>query len=308
MTDAELFYLGINYYNGDTVACDYRKAAECFRQAAERGFAPAQYQLGRLYMIGKGVDVDATLAREWFEKAAAQGNEEAKRGLIHLKLLFIRSSISNFGSSSFDVAKEYALEILSLFDELSDPDVSDRFNQREAYRYLGMLTAAGHWKEKEALLRSKAYYEKGLPIHEALDTDAMYSYPIVLDNLGDVTGVSSYYGEAYEAACDIYYNAFDRLQDPDDKAMILSFLVMEKILGRFHPVDLEAAEQLNRIIGTLGSSNTAMYENYRDAIEKKRREIQPYSNYTPSYSSPSFSSSVETAGKKLKGFIGNLFK
>lgn len=125
-----------------------------------------------------------------------------------------------------------------------------------------------------------------------------------------VTGESSYYSAAYDAALEIFQNAFDRFTDPDDKAMILSFLVMEKILGRFHPVDLDMAEKLNEIIGTLGSSNAAMYENYKRTIEQKRREIRMSSLYSdPSYT-PSSSSGESGAnlGKKVKGFLGNLFR
>lgn len=51
------------------------------RQAAEAGHAGAQLELGLLYESGTGVDKDARQAREWFAKAAAQGNARARERL-----------------------------------------------------------------------------------------------------------------------------------------------------------------------------------------------------------------------------------
>ena len=48
---------------------------------AEAGSAAAQYLLGKRYLKGDGVEKDLSLARHWFEKAAAQGDEEAKAAL-----------------------------------------------------------------------------------------------------------------------------------------------------------------------------------------------------------------------------------
>lgn len=305
LADLKWFALGEKYYHGKGVEKDYQKAAECYMRSAEMGFAPAQFSLGCSYLTGDGVKIGAGKGAEWLEKASAQGHGGAKSVLAGLKLGFIRSAIGIAGASDNDLAKDTALEAVRLVDELSSPTEHDKFNQREAYRYLGMLTASGHWKEAEALRQSKAYYEKGLPIHEATDTDAMYTYPIVLDNLGDVTGDVSYYAAAYEAASDIYQNAFDRLQDPDDKALILSFLVMERILGRFHPVDLDEAERLNNQIGTLGESNAEMFAHYRNVIAQKRQEMRPAPT---AYSSPAVSSGSKKSGSKLKSLLGNLFR
>lgn len=49
--------------------------------AAVAGFPVAQYMLGRYYEKGIGVAKDRVLAKEWYEKAAAQGNEKAKKRL-----------------------------------------------------------------------------------------------------------------------------------------------------------------------------------------------------------------------------------
>ena len=48
------------------------------RKAAERGDATAQYNLGRSYYIGDGVNKSITEAVKWCEKAAEQGNAGAQ--------------------------------------------------------------------------------------------------------------------------------------------------------------------------------------------------------------------------------------
>ena len=42
------------------------------RQAAEQGDAAAQYTLGRLYELGRGVPKDEAKAAHWYRKAAEQ--------------------------------------------------------------------------------------------------------------------------------------------------------------------------------------------------------------------------------------------
>jgi TPR repeat protein len=60
---------------------DYVQAARCFREAAERGNADGQNDLGVMYRDGQGVEKDYTKAAEWFRRAAEQGNVEAQNNL-----------------------------------------------------------------------------------------------------------------------------------------------------------------------------------------------------------------------------------
>jgi hypothetical protein len=60
------------------------KATNWFRYAARQGYAPAQYNLGRLYETGIGVKEDKTIAIELYQIAAKQGNEEAQLRLKKL--------------------------------------------------------------------------------------------------------------------------------------------------------------------------------------------------------------------------------
>ena len=72
--DAEAqFNLGVCYYRGQGISCDYVQAAYWLRKAAEQGDAPAQCKLGLLYAQGIGVGKDKVQAIYWLEKAAEQG-------------------------------------------------------------------------------------------------------------------------------------------------------------------------------------------------------------------------------------------
>ncbi|MCL2079209.1 MAG: hypothetical protein FWH17_05105 [Oscillospiraceae bacterium] len=50
-------------------------------RSANEGFWLAQYMLGNCYKEGHGVKKDENLARQWWEKAAAQGLDDAKEKL-----------------------------------------------------------------------------------------------------------------------------------------------------------------------------------------------------------------------------------
>jgi TPR repeat protein len=54
-----------------------RKTADFVKQRAEAGSATAQYDLGKRYMTGDGIEKNFTEARKWLEAAAKQGEENA---------------------------------------------------------------------------------------------------------------------------------------------------------------------------------------------------------------------------------------
>ncbi len=49
--------------------------------AAEQGAALAQYNLGVMYRLGKGVPQDSDEAQKWYRKAAEQGHVKAQNAL-----------------------------------------------------------------------------------------------------------------------------------------------------------------------------------------------------------------------------------
>jgi TPR repeat protein len=63
---------------------DYIGAAAVLREAAERGDARAQFELGRFYAAGNGVAQDVIEAKRWFLKAAQSGVAEARQALMDL--------------------------------------------------------------------------------------------------------------------------------------------------------------------------------------------------------------------------------
>ena len=57
---------------------DYATAFTILEPLAKTGDAPAQHNLAVLYQDGLGTTADAKQALHWYEKAAAQGDEEAQ--------------------------------------------------------------------------------------------------------------------------------------------------------------------------------------------------------------------------------------
>jgi TPR repeat protein len=59
----------------------YERAAELFKQAAAKGNADAQYNLGGLYHNGQGVPKDVARGVALFKQAAVGGNKPAADAL-----------------------------------------------------------------------------------------------------------------------------------------------------------------------------------------------------------------------------------
>lgn len=57
---------------------------ELLIQSAEGGFSKAQYELGKMYEVGLGVEKDMDKAIKWLRKAAEQGDEGARYSLNYL--------------------------------------------------------------------------------------------------------------------------------------------------------------------------------------------------------------------------------
>ena len=67
------FNLGLMYDIGKGVPQDYQEAVKWYRMAAEQGYADAQYFLGLSYATGEGVPENDAEAVKWYRKAAEQG-------------------------------------------------------------------------------------------------------------------------------------------------------------------------------------------------------------------------------------------
>jgi hypothetical protein len=73
--------LGSLYENGEGVAQDYVKAREWYEKAAGNGNTDAMANLGWLYQNAQGVAQDYVKARELYQKAADNGNTDAMNNL-----------------------------------------------------------------------------------------------------------------------------------------------------------------------------------------------------------------------------------
>ncbi len=73
------YYIGKCYYYGQGFPKpDYVQAFIWYQKAAEQNHAEAQYQLALCYEKGHGIKKDLISARNWYERAAANGNKKAK--------------------------------------------------------------------------------------------------------------------------------------------------------------------------------------------------------------------------------------
>jgi TPR repeat protein len=73
--------LGTLYADGRGVARDEAEAVRWYREAADQGYGRAQLNLGWMYQRGAGVTQDDAEAVRWYRQAAEQGNAEAQNNL-----------------------------------------------------------------------------------------------------------------------------------------------------------------------------------------------------------------------------------
>ncbi len=75
------FNLGLAYELGRGVPADERQAFRQYLMAAEQGFAAAQFNVGNMYSAGRGVGQDLFEANLWYKQAAEKGVVEAQFNL-----------------------------------------------------------------------------------------------------------------------------------------------------------------------------------------------------------------------------------
>lgn len=75
------YNLGVMYHIGKGVTRDYKKVVKWYTKAAEHGHAAAQLNLGIMYQHGDGVLKNDKVAVKWYTKVAGQGNAMAQTNL-----------------------------------------------------------------------------------------------------------------------------------------------------------------------------------------------------------------------------------
>lgn len=85
--------LGLMYAQGRGVARDPARAAELWRDAARQNHPMGQFNLGLAYFRGDGIEPDKAQAELWFRRAAELGLAEAQYALGQIKLLGLTTEI-----------------------------------------------------------------------------------------------------------------------------------------------------------------------------------------------------------------------
>ena len=76
-TAAEWFLLAVQQNHEQAIAKFYSFYSKQLEKMAKEGDARAQFETGNCYYMGREVDKDTEEASEWYQKAMAQGHEEA---------------------------------------------------------------------------------------------------------------------------------------------------------------------------------------------------------------------------------------
>ena len=71
----DLFNLATQYYFGEGIEQNYKKAFEILKELASEGDAIAQFNLGLMYDNGQGVKQYDKVAFDWYKKSAEQGKD-----------------------------------------------------------------------------------------------------------------------------------------------------------------------------------------------------------------------------------------
>lgn len=78
------YNLAVSYDTGVGIPINYREAVRWYKRAAKQGASVAQYNLGVMYEQGRGTAKDYKQAAFWYEKAAKQGHKQAQNNLAWL--------------------------------------------------------------------------------------------------------------------------------------------------------------------------------------------------------------------------------
>ncbi len=164
--------LGTKYkYGWDGLTKDIKKSINCFQQAADQGYAPAQYNLGLAYACGTDVPQDDVEAVKWTQLSANQGYAPAQkylgncycagRGVTKDTMKGIkwirRAADQGYAEAQYDLGFAYGEFFYNLPDE---PTLLPR-DDVEAVKWYRLAAAQGHDKAKRTL----DYREKQL-VHE----------------------------------------------------------------------------------------------------------------------------------------------
>ena len=142
---AAQYEVGLRYANGEGVTQDMAEAAKWFERAAQQGLTVAEYRLAAQYEKGRGVTQSDAKAREWYEKAAKGGNVKAMHNLavIHAEG---RGTAQDFKTAAewFSQAANYGLgDSQYNLAILNERGLGVEKNPVEAYKWLDIAAKGG---------------------------------------------------------------------------------------------------------------------------------------------------------------------
>lgn len=112
--------LGLMYLHGYGVKENIAKAVELFRVSADHDYAPAQVQMGQLY-LDQGGQEDVRIANNYFELAARYGNIEANYYLAELVFHGLgREKLCSMALSYYKSVAEKAEPLVSSWADAND--------------------------------------------------------------------------------------------------------------------------------------------------------------------------------------------
>ncbi len=79
------YFLGNCYDFGHGVGVDEKRAAELYSMAATQKDSVGQYNLGEMYLHGRGVPKNTAMAELWLSKAAERGHSDAHELLSKMR-------------------------------------------------------------------------------------------------------------------------------------------------------------------------------------------------------------------------------
>ncbi|HTS18038.1 MAG TPA: hypothetical protein VMP11_10735 [Verrucomicrobiae bacterium] len=89
-----MYDLGRLYVNGRGGVTDYGKAVGWYRKAAEAGEPQAMFDLGWAYEVGEAVTQDKEKAKEWYQRGAGRGNQRCVESLKRVQQALIEEDES----------------------------------------------------------------------------------------------------------------------------------------------------------------------------------------------------------------------
>ena len=166
------YKIGMGYLKNNTDNFDNNLAVRWLREAAKNEHTGAQYQLGKMYRDGIGVEVSIAEAIKWFKKAAEWDLFSAKTALRQLQEQQLINYMKDYPSGP-DISKpdmQFNVAILYLKGKGLKKNVKKAFywmkksaqnNHHEAQHQLGMMYFNGtgvkkntreahHWLKKSA--------------------------------------------------------------------------------------------------------------------------------------------------------------